>query len=252
MARLRATETPPAWRLGSALAFVLAYVLFSVVWLLSVSVLSDEAQSGAPSTRTLTLSALLTAIVLSVGIAQWVRQKFGENWLKVLRLLTPSRPAALLAILLFGLGMAWAIDLGGVLLRLKAGQIVPPTLEVLRSGEPVGFLLGVLLAIVFQPIVEGLIFGGLLYPTVARIRSDNRVGILGSALLYTLVALLTSSAQGQWYALIQPFCMALVVLSVRAYTQSVRAAIVARAAFGVFFVLAALFSAGFANVPLPS
>jgi hypothetical protein len=46
--------------------------------------------------------------------------------------------------------------------------------------------------------------------------------------------------------------MMLVVLGVRAYTQSVRAAIVARAAFGVFFVLAALFSAGFANLPLPN
>jgi hypothetical protein len=252
MARLRAAEAPPAWRLTNGVVFVLAYVLFSIVWLLSVSVLADEAQSGAPSARTLMLSALLTAIVITLGIGQWARRKFGERWLSVLRLLAPSRPAALLAILLLGLGIAWTIDLVGRLLNLTAGQIVPPTLEVMRQGEPLAFVLGVLLAVVFQPVADGLLFGGLVYPSVARVSGDNRIGIVAVALLYMLVSLLTSSSQGQWYALIQPFCMMLVVLGVRAYTQSVRAAIVARAAFGVFFVLAALFSAGFASLPLPN
>ncbi len=252
MARLRAAEPPSPWQLSSGIVFMVAYVLFSIVWLLSVSVLADEAQSGAPSPRTLTLSALLTAIVITLGIGQWARRRFGENWLKVLRLLSPSRPSALLAVLMFCLGIAWAIDLVGRLLNLTAGQIVPPTLEVLRGGEPLGFLLGVLLAVVFQPVAEGLLFGGVLYPSVARVGGDNRIGIVGGALLYMLVALLTSGAQGQWYALIQPFFMMLVVLSARAYAQSTRTAIVARAAFGVFFVLAALFSAGFADLPIAS
>lgn len=154
--------------------------------------------------------------------------------------------------LLLCLGIAWTIDLAGRLLNLTAGQIVPPTLEVLRGGEPLGFLLGVLLAVVFQPVAEGLLFGGVLYPSVARVGSDNRIGIVGGALVYMLVALLTSSSQGQWYALIQPFFMMLVVLSARAYAQSTRTAIVARAAFGVFFVLAALFSAGFPDLPAAS
>jgi hypothetical protein len=249
MARLRATEPPSAWRLTNAAAFVLAYILFSIVWLLSVSVLSDEAQSGMPSARTLTLSALLTALVVTLGILQWARRRFRQNWLSALRLLSPRRPAALLAILLLSLGIAWTIDLVGRLLNLTAGQIVPPTLEVLRQGEPFGFALGLLLAILLQPVADGLVFSGLLYPSLARLSGDNRIAILGVALTYMLVTLLTSSSQGQWYALIQPFCMMLFVLGVRAYAQSVRAAIVARAAFGIFFVLAALFSAGFANLP---
>lgn len=252
MARLRAAEPPPPWRLSNGAVFVLAYVLFSIVWLLSVSVLADEAQTGAPSARTLTLSALLTSLVVTLGIGQWARRRFGENWLKVLRLVSPSRPAALLAVLMFCLGIAWAIDLAGRLLNLTEGQIVPPTLEVLRGGEPLGFILGVLLAVVFQPVAEGLLFGGVLYPSVARLSGDNRIAIIGVALLYMLVSLLTSSSQRQWYALIQPFFMMLVVLCARAYAQSTRTAIVARAAFGVFFVLAALFSAGFANLPVAS
>lgn len=248
MARLRAAEAPSPWQLTNGLIFVVAYILFSMVWLLSVSVLADEAQRGAPSARTLTLSALLTAIVITIGIGQWARRRFSANWLKVLRLLSPSRPAALLAVFMFCLGIAWAIDLVGRLLRLTEGQIVPPTLEVLRQGEPLGFILGVLLAVIFQPVAEGLLFSGVLYPSVARLSGDNRIAIVSVSLLYMLVALLTSGSQGQWYALIQPFFMMLVVLCARAYTQSTRAAIVARAAFGVFFVLAALFSAGFANV----
>lgn len=252
MAQLRATEPPPPWRLTSGAIFVLAHVLFSIVWLLSVSVLADEAQSGAPSPRTLTLSALLTALVITLGIGQWARRRFGSNWLKVLRLLSPSQPSALLAVLMFCLGLAWAIDLGGRLLNLTAGQIVPPTLEVLRQGEVFGFILGALLAVIFQPVAEGLLFSGMLYPSVARASGDNRIAIVGLALLYMLVSLLTSSSQGQWYALVQPFFMMLVVLCTRAYTQSTRSAIVARAAFGVFFVLAALFSAGFANLPVAS
>lgn len=71
------------------------------------------------------------------------------------------------------------------------------------------------------------------------------------ALLALVVSLIISASPGIWYALIQPFFMALIVSGVRAYTQSARAAVVARIAFGVFFVLIALFSGGFSRVPNP-
>jgi membrane protease YdiL (CAAX protease family) len=147
---------------------------------------------------------------------------------------------------LLSLGLAWAFDLAGAVLRLKGGQVVPPVLDSLREPDVFAWLVAALVALIIQPVAESLIFSGILYPALARIFSDNRVTITMVSLIYMLVSLVLSAAPGQWYMMFQPLFMALVVNSLRAYYQSTRAAILARMAFGLFFVLAALFSAGFA------
>jgi hypothetical protein len=56
--------------------------------------------------------------------------------------------------------------------------------------------------------------------------------------VYVIASVIVLAAgSGVWYSLIQPFIMAMVMVLVRAYTQSTQSAIVARAMFGLFFVI---------------
>lgn len=250
-ARLAVRESAPSWLLSSGLGFVSAYVVFTMLLLFSVSILTGEVDGRLPTPATLAISAILACVVTTIGVYQWARQRFGADWQSALRVALPKRAAALLAIFLFGLGMAGLLDLLGRVTRLTGGQIVPPILSGLRSTDAATFIFALMLAVVFQPIAEGLIYQGVLYPVLSKQTGDNRIAMLILALLALVVSLIISASPGGWYALIQPFFMALIVSGVRAYTQSARAAIVVRMAFGVFFVLIALFSGGFSRVPNP-
>lgn len=245
MQRLRAPEAAPGWTLATGAIFVGAYVLFWIVILSSVSILTDEMRA-LPTPQTLALSGAISAVVLVLGVAQWARVRGGAGWVASLRLTEPRQAIALLALLIFGLGMAWAIDLLGVLLQQKQGLVVPATLAGLMQGSAMLWLLTAFVALVAQPLAEGLIFYGVLYPALAFATRDNRIAIIGTALVFLVASIVLAGAPNQWYVAIQPFLMALVIGSVRAYTKSTRAAIVTRVGFGLFFVLAALFSGGFA------
>ena len=239
--RLLSRESLPPWQASTGLIFVAAYV---GIWLASVSILSiltGEIEGRVPSPRTLALSALLCGVVASAGVVQWARARIGAGWPRALRLDAPSQRNTLLVIFLLGLGLAWAFDLGGALLRLKEGQVVPPVLEALRTPDAVGIIVAALVALVVHPGAEALIFGAILYAGLTRVFSDNRVVVVTGAFIYTIVSLLISPLPLTWYALTQPLLMALVMFSVRAYYQSARAVFVVRSAFGVFFMMAALF-----------
>jgi hypothetical protein len=254
MKRLTTLEPAPPWSLGTALIFVGAYVVLWIAALSFVSVNTGEINGQLPSPRTLAFSALLSGMVTTVGTISWVRRigrTYDRSVVELLRLLEPSRRNTLVAIGLLTLGVAFTIDLIGALLRLKGGQIVPPVLEALRVPDGTGLVLAIIVAVVIQPAAEGLVFCGVLFPMMARFFFDNRIAILVTAAVYAGASVILAAGPGAWYALIQPFLMMLMVAAVRAYYKSTRAAILARGIFGVFFVMAALFSAGFGSVPIP-
>jgi membrane protease YdiL (CAAX protease family) len=239
--RLLARESLPPWRISAGLVFVAAYVAIWIASLSILSILTGEIEGLVPSPRTLALSALLSGIVITVGVIQWARARYGAGWMEPLRLAAPLPRNTLLVIFLIGLGLAWTFDLGGAVLRLKEGQVVPPVLEALRTPDAAGIIVAALVALVVHPAAEALIFGAILYTSLTRVFSDNRAVIVTGAFIYAIFSLLISPLPLTWYALTQPLLMALVMFSVRAYYQSARAVFVMRAAFGVFFIMAALF-----------
>ncbi|MCC6973740.1 MAG: hypothetical protein IT322_07005 [Anaerolineae bacterium] len=245
MGHLQSSEPPPFWTLLHALIAVGAYIVLWIAAISVTSVISGEINQAALSVRTLTLSGLISAAVITIGVIRFSRARHPQGWMEALRLDQPAGRNTLLGIVLFSLGFAWSIDLLGAVLRLKGGQIVPPALEGLREGTVLAWLLAAVYGVILLPLAEGLVFGGLLYPALSHRLKDNRAAILVGAIIYMVVNLLLAPTQGQWYAVIQPLLMGVVMLSFRAYYQSARAAILTRAAFGVFFVLAAAFSYGF-------
>lgn len=239
--RLLVRENPPPWSAATALLFVGAYIGLWLASLLIVSMLTGEIEGLLPSARTLALALLVSSAAAALGIVQWTRALLGADWRGALRLTGPSQRNTQLVIFLVGLGAAWALDLTGALLRLKGGEIVPPLLAGLQASDAVTQILAGIVALAAAPLAEGLVFGALLYAGLTRVFADNRVVIVVAALAYTIVTLLLSPAPATWYGLVQPFAMGLVLFGVRAYYQSARAWIIARAGFGLFFIMAALF-----------
>ena len=243
--RLLARETHPPWSLATGLFFVAVYVVLIVAGQ-ALAVTLSGVGFDALTPGTLALGTFLGCLVMAGGILQWARRRWPDRWIDALHL-RPSLHPPVFAVVLIGLGAAWAIDLIGVLLKIKAEDVVPPLLSALVGPVGISWAVAALLAVVVQPLAEGLVFGGIVYPSLARDLKNNIVASVVTAAIYAAISLgFLATGTNSWYALIQPFLMMLVVTLIRTYTQSTQSAIVARALFGLFFVLAALISIRFA------
>lgn len=239
MQRLQRRENPPGWPTVTAGFFTISYTVLFIVGQIIVVTVSGSSYL-TPTPGVLVSGALLGSLVCVAGIIAWARRRQPTTWIEALRL-RPGIHPPIFAVVLIGLGAAWGIDLIGVLLNLKGDQVLPAMLDALRSPVGVTWIGAALLAVIVQPAAEGFVFAGLLYPALAHDFRNNFLAILVIAVIYTaLSAVIFSTGSGLWFPLIQPFLMILVMLLVRVYSQSTQSAIVARALFGLFFVLAGL------------
>ena len=238
--RLRVPENAPSWSATTALLLTIGY---AVIWIAAqvIGVTLVGGDLGSPSLTGQAIGAAIASIIITLTVIQWVRRT-SPNWQGALHLET-SHTLPLFFCLLIGLGGAWAIDLIGVLTKLKGDQVVPPSLRILVGPVSATWVLAAIVAIVLQPIGEELLLRGMLYPALASRLGAIRAIVLTSAVSVGLAVML--SGPYAWYAAIQPLLMALVITTLRAHTRSTQMAIVARAMFGLFFVLSALISARF-------
>lgn len=115
-------------------------------------------------------------------------------------------------------------------------------------NAPAWLLLGLLL-VLFQPIAEGLVFRGVAYPAL-RSSIGSVQGFLMCALwhgVFHMVAYSTPGGTGLttwWYTLILPILCGLYIGTIRAYTGSTRASILAHMGLGLFFIVRAITLAG--------
>ena len=239
--RFQKQESPPQWPLGTALFFVVGYAVLLIAGQVFAVTITGGNFSGLPP-FVLALGTFFGGLGTIAGIVLWARRRAPKAWIDNLRLRQPVKPPVTL-VALFGLGAGWAIDLVGVLLKLKGDQVLPPVLDALRGPVGLSWLIVAIVALLVQPIAEGLVFAGILYPVLARSVKNNLSAVILTALIYMVVNLaVLSSGAGAWYTLIQPFLMALAMALTRAFMQSTQSAIVARMFFGLFFILAALVS----------
>ncbi|MEP7287220.1 MAG: CPBP family glutamic-type intramembrane protease [Chloroflexota bacterium] len=242
--RIGEREAVPTWSLLLAVFVVVAY---AILWIAgqALVVTVSGGDFSIPTSGILVFGASLGSLVSAAGVLQWARRRMGKDWINGLRLRHPINPSVFV-IVLTGLGTAWAIDLIGLLLKLKGDQILPPILDSLRGPITAAWIAAAVFALLIQPFAEGLIFYGLLFPVIARDFGNNWLAAFIVAVIYTILnAAIFNVSAGTWFLLIQPFLMAMVVGLIRAYTQSTQSAMIARALFGLFFILAALISVRF-------
>jgi membrane protease YdiL (CAAX protease family) len=249
MQRIGTAESALPWTLWGALAAVLASFAAIIIGVTAVTVLVDERQPG------LYLFAWSVALALVIAFVRFTRRQ-PQQWAG-LRLTETNTTASLqntFWYLLVGIGLAITLDLVG---RGLTQQIVPePELYRLAFysryyGEPVG-VAGWALALIFmsvlQPIAEGLVFQGLLLPSL-RAALGAWPGYILSGVAYGVFHFIayppvTTDLTGWWYGLLAPLLGGLIFGAVRLYSGSTRAAILTHAAFGLFAVVKLLTVAG--------
>ncbi len=150
--------------------------------------------------------------------------------------------------LLIGVGLAILLDLIG---RGVVGLLIPDA-ELLtlygsvQLGQPIlaaSWIFVILFMVILQPIAEGLVFQGLLLPSL-RATIASWPGFILSAVAYTMfhfvaypVPATASNTALIWIGLIEPLVGGLIFAAVRVYTGSTRAAILTHMAFGLFAVV---------------
>lgn len=245
MKRIGAAEPAPPWTIWGAIgAMVASFVAV---------ILGSTVAALLPASQSSVLLGWTIGAALVIGLV-WFTRRSARYWpaLKLGDVANGAGDSAVQNVfwyLLIGVGLAILLDVVG---RGVVGRIVPdPELLNLYGytqifGEPVqagSWLLAVAFMAVLQPMAEGLVFQGLLLPSL-RAMISPRVGFLLTAVAYTFFHFIAyqppdsgNNAFVLWAGLIAPFISGLIYGAVRVYTGSTRAAILTHMAFGLFAVV---------------
>lgn len=243
--RLAKIEPAPPWGIPIALGMLVA--MFAAI-ILGTTL----AQLFLPETPAQPLAGWIIGGILTIFLVFITRRRTPEEQ-AALRLTPTQSPLPI--IVLFSLGMAVLIDL--ISLGITGDFWTAPELLSFFSVDsenallPFGNLtitawaLASILMVIVQPVAEELVLRGVMFPAL-RSSLGAWTGLLMSAIFHAAFHLLAYTAfqlnglTTVWYVLVVPFLDGLVISCIRAYTGSTRAAIIAHAAFGVFYVLKAL------------
>lgn len=245
MKRIATAEAMPPWSIWGAIGAMVAAFVALILGTTVAAILP-------PSQSSLLLGwAIGAALVIALvwftrrSVRYWPALKLGD---------TPNGAGDnayqnVFWYLLIGIGLAILLDIIG---RGVVGRIAPD-LELLDLygytqiyGEPVqagSWLLVVLFMVFLQPIADGLVFQGLLLPSLRAVISPW-AGFILTAVAYTMFHFIAypppdsgNTAFLLWAGVLSPFISGLIYGAVRVYTNSTRAAILTHMAFGLFAVV---------------
>jgi membrane protease YdiL (CAAX protease family) len=244
--RLARPEAEPPWSFyGAIMAMAGLFIAVVIGATIAQIVLGDS-----PSTPVAgwTIGAVLATVFVLVS------RRSSAAEMSAMRIDPADTPRRLPILILLCIGLAVTFDLAG---QIVTGDFWPaPELlgffdltaqnELLyRDVSIAGWVIAFVFLVLMQPLAEELVFRGVTFPSL-RSAFGPWTGLVLCAGFYAAFHLLAyppprpDDFTQLWYGLLLPFLDGLVFSSVRAYTGSTRAAIVAHAAFGLFAVLKAI------------
>jgi membrane protease YdiL (CAAX protease family) len=238
IARLNAVaSTPPPWSLAAALVAVAAAFAFIIVGtLVGGAWFGDPANPLPPFAQ---LVGWLIAAVLAALYVLQTRRAAADR--EALRLAPGGTPLALVLFVAFGLAIA--IDLVALILTSGTFVSTPALLPLAPFGNGAGlreWAVAVVLLVIAQPVSEGLVFRGVLLPSL-RSALSGLPGIVAQGVVcgvFHFLAYTPAYPEGGivvWvYGLVVPLLAGVIFGGVRVLTGSTRAAMFAQAAFGLF------------------
>lgn len=247
--RIGTPEAAPPWGITAALTgFAAAFAAMMIGTTVAALIFG---QSALSSLAGWSIGAILLTLFVNFtrNRTPAERQALGLN--------APGIPLPL--ILLLSLGVAITLDLLSLILTGVAspvtellvlfGSVPGAPVAVAPGNDPLAWLIGGMLLVVFQPIAEALMFRGVIYPALRQTLGPwwGLLATAATASLFHLLAYTTTPQSGfafTWYALLLPFVDALYLTAVRAATGSTRASLVAHVGLGMFAILRALVLAG--------
>jgi membrane protease YdiL (CAAX protease family) len=232
--KIQAEEPAPPWGLLSAVGIVIGAFACIVLGAGIVGSFGGQSTIG-------------TLLAYSIGMG------FAALLVTVTRNRTPADGAAmaigasntrvpLLLMLSFGVGAT--LDL--LALAIVGQPLI--TAEIASAGGPVAltqaglgaWILAAFLLLALQPVAEGLVFRGVAYPALRHYLGPVS-GFFMSAAWHGIFHLVAYSTTGDiWITLISPMLVGVYLNGVRVATGSTRAAIIAHAGLGVFFIVRAV------------
>ena len=243
MKRIAAAEVQPPWGVWAAISAMVASFLAVIIGS-AISIIIGEAQYDVLLGWSIG-AGLMIAFV-------WFTRRSSRYWPSLWTGTSKNGESLTQNIfwyLLIGVGLAILLDLIG---RAVVGLIIPdPELLNLYAyvqlyGQPVlgiSWVLVVLFMVILQPLAEGLVFQGLLLPSL-RATIASWSGFILSAAAYTMFHFVAyqppstaSTIALVWIGIIQPLISGLIFAAVRVYTGSTRAAVLTHMAFGLFAVV---------------
>jgi membrane protease YdiL (CAAX protease family) len=238
--RVQTPEHPaPAWNIfGLPLALLAIYHVVFFMSLLLVSNFRGVALNRNPDAQTLVLVYVLTYILSAVFLHQYLNQylhsdKKSSRW-QLLRL-GPSINTPLWGVILMGFALAALLDTLSFILGVPL-ESLPIPLVGLGENEGAYWLLAALVMVVLRPVVEELIFRGLLYPALLKQMSPYlAVGVCSGLFMLSRYLL----DPHWWWGGVLALCLGLFATLSRAATQSTQTAIAMNAMFGLFAILRA-------------
>lgn len=143
---------------------------------------------------------------------------------------------------LLGLGIIIIMD--AVALAAGRSDSLPLGLDRLEDAVWYTWLLGTALLLVVRPVIEQIIFQGILYPVIVKQFDDNGMAILLTAVAFTVFYFAQVAGSGSswavtYWGIIFPFVLGLCASTARAASKSTIAAIGVQSAAGLFLMLSA-------------
>lgn len=232
--RLTRIEPEPPWSFLSAIGAIIAMFAALVMGsTLTQLFIADDTASAL-------IAGWSIGMLLTILFIRFTRLRTVEDE-KALRLGGTDTPLPIVFLLV--LGIAIALDL---LSQAVTGEFELTTaeLDALRGVDVtfIGWVIALVFMVLLQPIAEEMIFRGVLFP-VLRFGTGAWTGLLLCAGLSGVFHFASyppptdTQLNLLWYGLILPLLDGLVITTVRAYTGSTRAAIIAHAAIGLFAIL---------------
>jgi membrane protease YdiL (CAAX protease family) len=236
LVKIGTLEPAPPWGLGAvALALVIAFAAVIVGSTVALALFENQP-------FLLLAGWTLGGIITIASVLQMRRRPEDRAALKL-----DKSGASLLFIMFLCIGFALLFDLIGLAIT-GAFLPKPELLGVdLQAGGLAAWVFAIAFMLLAQPIAEELVFRGVAFP-VLRTMLGAWLGLIACAALYAVFHLLAyppdyvgvTGITPIWYGLALPFLDGLIISAVRAHTGSIRAAVAAHIAFGLFALVKAL------------
>jgi membrane protease YdiL (CAAX protease family) len=244
--RINAPEKPSVpwtWRLAAVLIAAYVVVFFAVL-LFTTS--SADRSFDEPEPEVLAWASLMSGILMLFLTYQYTATAFfrakddhraPENLtLQQAIRLGDSINTPLPIVLMLAFAAAIVIDLIRRLIGISELSLPIPLYGVDQDNTVI-FAAAVLVTVLLRPLVEELIFRGILYPALIKFRPPMEAIVINAILFAVMHFIL--DPEFVWWGFVLPLIIGVCAGMARASTQSVLAAIGTHAMFGLFLVLRA-------------
>lgn len=237
LARVRQLEKLlPSWNWPLGVGLAVAYIIVLFAALLFTTSASDTPLDNSPEPGILAWSHLIGCALTGVLVYQYVSTAQNTRLADVLRL-TPSQNTPLAFVALAAFTVVILVDVVSFIVGVPF-ESLPRPLSGLSIEQDLGqFVIGILVVVVARPIIEEIIFRGILYPAlVKRFDAVQAVGL--AAVAFALVHFVLDN--DLWWGLVYPLMLGITAGLARGATKSTYAAILTHAMFGIFIMLRAV------------